>query len=196
MIEAPAWNVGTTSPLPRSSSGADREGCWPTENCHPIQNVASHQRLNFLRRRMASPKFSANNRLVSEEGVLHSGLAMIARLFLPPPAPDCLHSHDSAIASTGLVASSSRSRRCLDRRNDDFGAAFSCCIVDRGRVICCIRCDACNVTLNRIDEIKGGLRVVSTPVSQGPARRGGPTRGALLRLSRPSVAATQPESGF
>jgi hypothetical protein len=41
---------GRGSPLPCFSSVADREGFWPAEGNHPIQDVASHQRLYSLRR--------------------------------------------------------------------------------------------------------------------------------------------------
>ena len=88
-------------PPPGAPSGDDRAGFWPAEGNHPIQDVASHHRLSFLGLLMTSTKSVANDRFVSEEGVLHTGLLVIPRFLLPPAAPNLLHPHDCAITRTG-----------------------------------------------------------------------------------------------
>ncbi len=70
-------NAATAPPLSRLLLDGDREGLWPAKANHPIQDIAGHQRLSFLRLRMTSTNSVAKNRLVSEEGVLHSGLLVI-----------------------------------------------------------------------------------------------------------------------
>lgn len=59
-----------------------------------------------------------------------------------------------------------RSRRRLDRWNNNFGTVCCCGLVDRERVIGCVCGEACNVILNRIEEIESGLRIVGIPVGQ------------------------------
>jgi hypothetical protein len=158
-----------------SESGTDFSPCltnwllhgerlWPAKFEHPIQDVARDQRFSFLRFGMTSTELVTDDRLVSEEGVLNPGLSMIGRLLLPSAATDLLDSHDRAITSRGEGASSSRYSCCLDRRNDDVGAARSNSIVNSNRVISCVRREAYNVALDHINEINTGPRVVRTAV--------------------------------
>jgi hypothetical protein len=99
----------------------------------------------------------ADDRFVSEEAVFYAGLPVVARLLLPPAATDLLDSHDRAITSRGEGASSSRYGCCLDRRNDDVGAARSSSIVYRNRVISCVRRKTCYVVLDHINKIKASI---------------------------------------
>ena len=59
-------------------------------------------------------KAISDDGLVPEEGVLHAGLPIVARLLLPPPASDRLHLRDRAIARA-RPRSPSRHRRRLGR---------------------------------------------------------------------------------
>ena len=52
---------------------------------------------------MTRPKPIANDRLVSEEGVLHSGLAMVTGFLLPLAPADLFHSQNCTIASTSKL---------------------------------------------------------------------------------------------
>ena len=58
--------------------------------------------------------------------------------------------------------------RALRRRNDYFGTTYSGSIVDRVRVIGCVRRETGDVAVDLIDEALSGLRVVGIPVGQSP----------------------------
>jgi hypothetical protein len=107
------------------------ERLWPTKFEHPIQDVARDQRFSFLRFGMTSTEPVADDRLVSEEGVLDASLLVVPRFLLPLTTPDLLYSSDRSIAS----AWSRRFRRRLSWRNDDFCIACSDGLIDRRRVI-------------------------------------------------------------
>ncbi len=104
----------------------------------------------------------ANDRFVSEEGVLHASLLVVPRSLLPLTAPDLLHPHHGAITS----ARSTRPRCRTSRWNDDFRSAGSGGLVDCDRVISRICCEARDVSVNFIDEAKNRPRIVNIPVSQ------------------------------
>src|SRR5262245_46044915 len=57
----------------------DRVRRWPATLNHLIEDVACEHGLSPLSRRTARVKAIPDDRLVSEEGVLHTGLAMVAR---------------------------------------------------------------------------------------------------------------------
>ena len=159
-VAAGIGNVASVPLFRRFPSGTDREGLWPAKLCHPIQDVACDQRFSCLRLGMTSPEPVANDRLVSEEGILRAGLLMVPRFLLPLATPDLLYSSDRAIACTG----SPRSRRCLSRWDDDFRIACCSGLVNCDRVVGGVRREARDVLLNLVDEIKSSPRVVGIPV--------------------------------
>ena len=104
----------------------------------------------------------ANDRLVSEEGVLHLGLLVVARFLAPLATPDLLYSPDGTIA----IAGSPRSLCCPSWRNDDFRIPRFCGVVDRDRVVGGVGCEAHDVILNRGEEIESSIRIVRVPIGQ------------------------------
>ena len=72
---------------------------------------------------MTTTKSVAKNRLVSEEGVLDSGLPMVPQLLLPPAAPDLLHSNDCAVAGSDCSPGRAGGIRNVSRQSRLYGDA-------------------------------------------------------------------------
>jgi hypothetical protein len=86
-----------TRPLPRGNSLTNTVRFRATTFGHLIQDVARDHLLGYSPAWRASAKTPADDRFVPKEGVLHSGLPMVANLLLPPTAADLLHLRDRAI---------------------------------------------------------------------------------------------------
>jgi hypothetical protein len=105
---------------------------------------------------------SPDDRLVPEEYVLHAGLPMVARPFLPPTSSDRPHLLDRAIASS-RPRSAPRHRERFGRRHHDGRATRTSGIVDGDRVVGPVRCDAGGVAVDRIDQMESSGRVIAWP---------------------------------
>ena len=93
-------HTGLAAPPNHGSSPSDRRRLGPAKRGHPIQDTAGKARLGLPTTSTPSAKAIANDGLVAEEGVLHAGLPVVARGFLPlAPAKRC-HVGDRAIAGT------------------------------------------------------------------------------------------------
>ena len=103
---------------------------------------------------------------VPEEGVLHTGLLMVARVLLPLSPSSLLHLSDRAVAR-GRSWSPSRHGGCPGRWNDDRRATRTRSLVDATRVVGRVRREAGDVAFDLVDQIEGRRRVVNMPAGQG-----------------------------
>ena len=164
-----------------TTSRPDRERSRPTKLGHAVQDVARDRRFSVLSRGVSSTKPVANDRRVSEEGVRHPRLSMVARFLLPSTASDLLHPPDHAVAKARPWSPPRHGRRdCW--WNDDFGATHICRLVDRDRVVGTVGSDARDVAADRIDELQTGRRVVDSAIGQRLDRA---VRELALRASSP-----------
>ena len=83
--------------IPRLSH-PDGERLRPPKFSHSVQDVARNSGLDNLPSRIASAKASAEDRLVSKEGVLDARLMVIASFFLPASPPHRSDSCDRTVA--------------------------------------------------------------------------------------------------
>ena len=74
-MNPPMADLGPSLPVSRT----DRDRLWPPEFSHAIEDVAGDARLNSAPGLAACAQAVTDNRLVSEEGVLDSGLLMVRR---------------------------------------------------------------------------------------------------------------------
>jgi hypothetical protein len=158
---------GGDSPLLCSLSVAGRAELWLAEGDHPIKDVASHQRLGFLRISMRIAKSWTNGRLVPKEGVLQSGLVMIARILLPLAPPDLLHPHEGACRerlTEILVDAIASDFSKVGRPHWHFARRWQ--RISRSCHRGCVYCDTRDIALNFIEEIESRLRIVSVPAGQ------------------------------
>ena len=77
-----AWlDLDSFSPQPKSSSPTDRSRLGPAQFGHPIQDAARQARLDHPTASTARAKAIPDDGLVPEEGVLRTGLLMVAETF-------------------------------------------------------------------------------------------------------------------
>ena len=119
-----------------------------------------------LARPTARSKALPDDHLVPEEGVLHTGRLMVARVLLPLSPSSLLHLSDRAVAR-GRSWSPSRHGGCPGRWNDDRRATRTRSLVDATRVVGRVRREAGDVAFDLVDQIEGRRRVVNMPAGQG-----------------------------
>ena len=81
-------------PLPTDPLTTDRVRRRPTKLSHLIEDVTCEDGLRLLPRPTARSKALPDDQLVPEEGVLHTGLLMVARVLLPLSPSSLLHLSD------------------------------------------------------------------------------------------------------
>src|SRR5262245_45344379 len=107
-----------------------------------------------------------DDRLVSEEGVLHTGLAMVARRLFPLSSSDRLHLPNRAIASAGPRLPSRYPCR-LGRWHHDSRATRARGFVEGDRVAGGGPGDAGDAAVDGFDQFDGHRRVVDRGLGQG-----------------------------
>ena len=153
-------------PLPTDPLTTDSVRRRPTKLSHLIEDVTCEDGLRLLPRPTARSKALPDDQLVPEEGVLHTGLLMVARVLLPLSPSSLLHLSDRAVAR-GRSWSPSRHGGCPGRWNDDRRATRTRSLVDATRVVGRVRREAGDVAFDRVDQIEGRRRVVNMPAGQG-----------------------------
>ena len=153
-------------PLPTDPLTIDSIRRRPTTLSHLIEDVTCEDGLRLLPRPTARSKALPDDQLVPEEGVLHTGLLMVARVLLPLSPSSLLHLSDRAVAR-GRSWSPSRHGGCPGRWNDDRRATRTRSLVDATRVVGRVRREAGDVAFDLVDQIEGRRRVVNMPAGQG-----------------------------
>ena len=153
-------------PLPTGPLTTDSVRRRPTKLSHLIEDVTCEDGLRLLPRSTARSKALPDDQLVPEEGVLHTGLLMVARVLLPLSPSSLLHLSDRAVAR-GRSWSPSRHGGCPGRWNDDRRATRTRGLVDATRVVGRVRREAGDVAFDLVDQIEGRRRVVNMPAGQG-----------------------------
>ena len=153
-------------PLPTDPLTTDRVRRRPTKLSHLIEDVTCEDGLRLLPRPTARSKALPDDQRVPEEGVLHTGLLMVARVLLPLSPSSLLHLSDRAVAR-GRSWSPSRHGGCPGRWNDDRRATRTRSLVDATRVVGRVRREAGDVAFDLVDQIEGRRRVVNMPAGQG-----------------------------
>ena len=153
-------------PLPTDPLTTDSVRRRPTKLSHLIEDVTCEDGLRLLPRSTARSKALPDDQLVPEEGVLHTGLLMVARVLLPLSPSSLLHLSDRAVAR-GRSWSPSRHGGCPGRWNDDRRATRTRSLVDATRVVGRVRREAGDVAFDLVDQIEGRRRVVNMPAGQG-----------------------------
>ena len=153
-------------PLPTDPLTIDSVRHRPTKLSHLIEDVTCEDGLRLLPRPTARSKALPDDQLVPEEGVLHTGLLMVARVLLPLSPSSLLHLSDRAVAR-GRSWSPSRHGGCPGRWNDDRRATRTRSLVDATRVVGRVRREAGDVAFDLVDQIEGRRRVVNMPAGQG-----------------------------
>ena len=153
-------------PLPTDPLTTDSVRRRPTKLSHLIEDVTCEDGLRLLPRPTARSKALPDDQLVPEEGVLHTGLLMVARVLLPLSPSSLLHLSDRAVAR-GRSWSPSRHGGCPGRWNDDRRATRTRSLVDATRVVGRVRREAGDVAFDLVDQIEGRRRVVNMPAGQG-----------------------------
>ena len=169
-----AWNAALLRgsktdpqrPLPTDPLTTDSVRRRPTKLSHLIEDVTCEDGLRLLPRPTARSKALSDDQLVPEEGVLHTGLLMVARVLLPLSPSSLLHLSDRAVAR-GRSWSPSRHGGCPGRWNDDRRATRTRSLVDATRVVGRVRREAGDVAFDLVDQIEGRRRVVNMPAGQG-----------------------------
>ena len=162
-------------PLPTDPLTTDSVRRRPTKLSHLIEDVTCEDGLRLLPRPTARSKALPDDQLVPEEGVLHTGLLMVARVLLPLSPSSLLHLSDRAVAR-GRSWSPSRHGGCPGRWNDDRRATRTRSLIDATRVVGRVRREAGDVAFDLVDQIEGRRRVVNMPRRSGRERRSGPIR--------------------
>ena len=157
-------------PLPTDPLTTDSVRRRPTKLSHLIEDVTCEDGLRLLPRPTARSKALPDDQLVPEEGVLHTGLLMVARVLLPLSPSSLLHLSDRAVAR-GRSWSPSRHGGCPGRWNDDRRATRTRSLVDATRVVGRVRREAGDVAFDLVDQIEGRRRVVNMPAGQGVSER-------------------------
>ena len=153
-------------PLPTDPLTTDSVRRRPTTLSHLIEDVTCEDGLRLLPRPTARSKALPDDQLVPEEGVLHTGLLMVARVLLPLSPSSLLHLSDRAVAR-GRSWSPSRHGGCPGRWNDDRRATRTRSLGDATRVVGRVRREAGDVAFDLVDQIEGRRRVVNMPAGQG-----------------------------
>ena len=153
-------------PLPTDPLTTDSVRRRPTQLSHLIEDVTCEDGLRLLPRPTARSKALPDDQLVPEEGVLHTGLLMVARVLFPLSPSSLLHLSDRAVAR-GRSWSPSRHGGCPGRWNDDRRATRTRSLVDATRVVGRVRREAGDVAFDLVDQIEGRRRVVNMPAGQG-----------------------------
>ena len=159
-------NTDPQRPLPTDPLTTDSVRRRPTKLSHLIEDVTCEDGLRLLPRPTARSKALPDDQLVPEEGVLHTGLLMVARVLLPLSPSSLLHLSDRAVAR-GRSWSPSRHGGCPGRWNDDRRATRTRSLVDATRVVGRVRREAGDVAFDLVDQIEGRRRVVNMPAGQG-----------------------------
>jgi hypothetical protein len=137
-----AWLSTGHAVLPNhGSSPTDRGRLGPAELRHPIQNTARKARLELAAVVAPRSKASPDDGLVAEEGILHTGLLMVARGFLPRAPPERFDVCNRAIAHTGAW-SVARHPCCHDRRHYHLSVSRPRGLREGDRVVGRVRGDA------------------------------------------------------
>jgi len=108
-----------SSPAPASKSPTDRVRLCRAEFEHTVQNVARKTRLYCLGARLTTSEPASEESLVAEEGVLGTGLEVIARLLLPLASSDLARAGDCSIPRATRRRRCSGLHGCFRRRNHD-----------------------------------------------------------------------------
>ena len=153
-------------PRSRDRSTTDSVRRRLTKLSHPIEDVTCEDGLRLLPRATAPSKALPNDRLVPEEGVLHTGLLMVARVLLPLSPSNLLHLPDRTVAR-GRSWSPFRHGGRPGRWNDNRRATRTRSLVDATRVVGRVRRKAGDVAVDRVDPIEGRRSVVSVSAGQG-----------------------------
>ena len=159
-------NTDPQRPRPTDPLTTDSVRRRPTKLSHLIEDVTCEDGLRLLPRPTARSKALPDDHLVPEEGVLHTGLLMVARVRLPLSPSSLLHLSDRAVAR-GRSWSPSRHGGCPGRWNDDRRATRTRSLVDATRVVGRVRREAGDVAFDLVDQIEGRRRVVNMPAGQG-----------------------------
>ena len=95
LLRPPVTNRSRVTPIGRPISGLG----WQTSPA--ARSLARFMRWLYIPTTSTTgAKTIANDRLVTEEGVFHPGLAMVARDFLPLAPSECFHVGDRVIVRT------------------------------------------------------------------------------------------------
>ena len=140
---------------------------WPAKPSHLIQDVAREVDLSPPPCGTARSKAVSDDRLVSEERVLHAGLPMIARHLLPASPSSLLDRQDRAITSARPRAASRHVGRTR-RRNHDGRATRTGGLVKADRIVGGIRRHPSEGAVDRLDQRDPSRRVVDARLRQGP----------------------------
>ncbi len=152
--------------LPTDPSTTDRVRRRPTKLSHLIENVTCEDGLSLLPRATARSKALPDDRFVPEEGVLHAGLLMVARVLLPLSPSNLLQNPDRAVARRRSWSPFRHGGR-PGRWNDDRRATRTRSLVDATRVVGRVRCEAGDGAFDLFDQIEGRCRVVDMPAGTG-----------------------------
>ena len=162
-------------PLPTDPLTTDRVRRRPTTLSHLIEDVTCEDGLRLLPRPTARSKALPDDQLVPEEGVLHTGLLMVARVLLPLSPSSLLHLSDRAVAR-GRSWSPSRHGGCPGRWNDDRRATRTRSLVDATRVVGRVRREAGDVAFDLVDSDRGPSSRRQHARRSGRERRSRPIR--------------------
>ena len=162
-------------PLPTDPLTTDSVRRRPTKLSHLIEDVTCEDGLRLLPRPTARSKALPDDQLVPEEGVLHTGLLMVARVLLPLSPSSLLHLSDRAVAR-GRSWSPSRHGGCPGRWNDDRRATRTRSLVDATRVVGRVRREAGDVAFDLVDQIEGPSSRRQHARRSGRERRSRPIR--------------------
>src|SRR5262245_61925202 len=135
-----------------------------------------------------------DDRLVPEEGVLRTGLAMVARRLFPLSSSDGVHLPNRAIASARPRLPSRYPCR-LGRWHHDSRATRAHGIVEGGRVVGRVARDARQAAVDGLDQCDGRRRVVDSGLGQRVGHddtRSVDTQMELLPSARPAYAMLRP----
>ena len=171
--------------LPTDPSTTDRVRRRPTKLSHLIEDVTCEDGLSLLPRATARSKALPDDRFVPEEGVLHAGLLMVARVLLPLSPSNLLQNPDCAVARRRSWSPFRHGGR-PGRWNDDRRATRTSSLVDATRVVGRVRCEAGDGAFDLFESDRGPLS------RRRHARRSGRERRSRPFRRRPDGASSSP----
>ncbi|AMY09492.1 hypothetical protein LuPra_02709 [Luteitalea pratensis] len=148
------------------SSPTRRRRLRPAKLCHPVQDAAREARLDLPATYTAGAKSVANDGLVAEEGVLHTGLPMVARGLLSLASPERFHVGDRAIARPG-ARPTSRDPGRHGRRHDHPRVSRARGLIEGDRVVGRVRRDAGDLASCRSNQVDTHRPVVGRRFGEG-----------------------------